>query len=67
MIERNTSVSLQKDEWERMGGGHSTLSSEWKEVVTSKLETVNPYCSFAYAGGGRKKTIQENSRMYYLD
>ena len=46
---------MQKEEWEKMEGGNSTLPNEWKEVVASKLETVNPYCSFAYLWRWKKK------------
>ena len=46
---------MQKEEWEKMGGGNSTLQNEWKEVVTSKLESVNPHCSFAYSWRWKKK------------
>ena len=52
---KKTTTALQKEEWEMMGGGHSTLSKDWKEVITSKLEIVNPYCSFAYSWRWKKK------------
>ena len=50
-----------------MGGGNSTLQNEWKEVVTSKLESVNPHCSFAYSWRWKKRTTQETSQMFSSD
>ena len=64
---KKTTTALQKEEWEMMGGGHSTLSKDWKEVVTSKLEIVNPYCSFAYSWRWKKRTAQENIQISSLD
>ena len=49
-----------------MGGGNSTLQNEWKEVVTSKLESVNP-AVLPTRGDGKKRTTQEKSQMFSSD